>query len=160
MLKSVADARGLPLVDHRPRRAPFPGEPVSTARNPQGAARRRTTTGEFAGLKRRLADQGGARRGARPGRIQLRHRRLPVAGGSRLEGPRAHRHGGRPLPRRPSPARRCTGLPENDLCRIHSLTLARQADRQPDRLRRGGRRLHLEDGLRRDTTRPSRRARF
>ena len=50
-------------------------------------------------------------------------------------------------------------LSEQDMCRVHSLTLDGKLDRLPDRLRRGRHRLHLEDRLRREPMPRSRRAR-
>ncbi len=144
---SVAESRGLPLVTTGACRAAVPGKRARRRRLSEGVA-------ALAPLSRippaeapaRRPGRTGAQRRPRPGRDPPRHRGLPVAGSRRLEGPRAHRHGDRPLPRRLRP--RGGARPGRAGSVPHPFADAgRQADRQPDRLRRGRRRLHLEDRL-------------
>ena len=124
LLASVAEARGLPLVTTGEVERPFLESDLD-GDDYLKASLRSHHYREFRRLKRRLADQGALEHHVARGPEDIRHAvegflTLEAVG---LEGPRSAPPWRSTATAPPSPARPCTGLAEQDLCRVHSLTL-------------------------------------
>ena len=161
LLGAVAESRGLTLRHHQRGRAAVPRKQARRRRLSEGVAAGRIICANSSRLQP-AARPSTASSSTIVARTRRRHPprpgSLPDAGGGRLEGPRAHRHGGRPLPRRLRPRGGASAVRTGHVPRPLA-DARRQGDRLPDRLHRGRHRLHLEDRLRREPRRSSRRAR-
>ena len=147
VLRRVAETRGLTMVTTSQAERPFL-ESELDGDDYLKASLRSHHYREFRRLKRRLADHGTLEHVVARGQDEIRH---AIESFLTLEasGWKGRERTAMAIDRyRAAFAREAVHrLAEQDMCRIHSLTLDGEHHRLPDRLRRGRRRLYLEDGL-------------